>query len=160
MKNNDDELKGLLGSIIDDQVSGSLFDRSMMRFVHAILNKIVIPYLLGLYEKYPEAEFHKKLHPHYCGAHKIMHYPKDWGPYCHNFDFLGDWRINHMKDYKRFLRIAGGIKKHGWLSMNEVDIANRAVAILQNKYGWTIYEHEKQRIFEDIVKVKRDIYSR
>ena len=160
LKEDSKDLEDLLGSIIDDQVEGaSLFDRSMMRFVHGILNKVVIPYLLGLYEKYPEPEFHKRLHPHYCDTHKVMHYPKDWGPYCVNFDFLGNWRTHHAKDYRRFLRVAGSIKKRGWLAMNEIDIANRAITILENRYGWTVYEHEKKRIFEDICKVKSDIYQ-
>jgi hypothetical protein len=73
-----------------------------------------------------------------------------------SFDFINDWETNHPGKYSKFINRAQKLKHN--IDFNEDEVTGRIVGIL-NAQGWTVYEYERDKLFNTVLRVKGEIYG-
>lgn len=135
------------------------FDRTMSRVITKGVREFVVTWIIECLQKYSEIEFHRRLNPFYCIYHDIVHHKNEWNTKtCQQFDFIDDMKMNHSAWHAGALNTARRLSYRNWLQFDENEIFIRIEGLLVNKYGWHLLDHERKIIWQDIIKMKKDIY--
>lgn len=122
-----------------DYESGQIANLSPV--VQHILQNFMVPWLLKVLGKYSEPEFHRQMSGTYQNAYGMPAKGKD---------FVADFYQNHRRSFGAFIRLTR--KYRNMLQVDINDQVNKLVYVM-NKKGWTVYEHEKQCIFDTLMKI-------
>ena len=128
------------------------FSKAVSSMIMHTLNQLVVPWMAKCLTRYSEYDFHYRLNPSFCVVHQRQHMQP-----CKNFDFIQDWYDNHAAEYSMFIKATRKIR--GYFEFDENEVYKQLLRILQDGHHWSIYPHERQKIWENILQVKNTIYS-
>lgn len=106
---------------------------------------IIAPMMTHILSKYSEPDFHRVM---------TTTYKDEQGKTCSGFDFLGDWRRNHLLAYNAGLMVARSFKQQ--LNFN-VDITTRMIVDIMRAWGWHVSPLEMLSLRHVLVRIKRQI---
>ena len=139
---NDDLAKKLKSTVTEDKHS---FQAGMKSTVTNIIDVQIVPWLHQCFQKYPPAEFHRRMH----GKYEFDGYIYD------GFDYIQDWKDYHKKIFIAF-KVAKRMKRY--IDLDGTKLYDTITSLLTER-GYGLLPHERQCIRHTIAKVMRLIYT-
>jgi hypothetical protein len=109
----------------------------------ALVKVLFVPQMTYILQKYSEQDFHRVMR---------QIYTDEYGQNIRGFDFIGDWKKNHIIAFTIALAVGRQFRRE--LDFNVDTISSLMVDIMRS-WGWNIEFHERLSIRHDLVRIKR-----
>ena len=112
----------------------------------SVIESKLIPYIIELFDRYSEEEFHKKMYNTY------MHN----GRMFTGFNFIADWKTNHRHYWKMFI---GTVRTfHRFIRFNQESMVHKITTVMYMK-GWTLSEYEIEGLRQTVSRIYNLMYE-
>lgn len=126
--------------VIDKYVANRVITSSQ---ILALIKVLFVPQMTYILKKYSERDFHRLMK---------QVYTDEYGTTIRGFDFIGDWKKNHIIAFTIALTIGRQFRHQ--LNFDVDVIANLMVDIMKS-WGWSIDFGERMSLRHDLIRIKR-----
>jgi hypothetical protein len=121
------------------------FRNTLRSNLTSIIDHRLVPYIIELFDRYTEQDFHQKMRNMYLHNGKMYT----------GFNFIADWKKNHRYYWRMFVGAARVNRK--FLKFNHDSLLHKITYIMYMK-GWTLYDYEIEGLRQTVGRIYNIMY--